>query len=621
MHWAEAILLGVVEGLTEFLPVSSTGHLVIADAALDHHDDASKAFDVVIQSGAVLAVVIHYRKVFGDLLAGIFRRDPAKLRLAAALVLATVPVGAIGLAFDKKIKALLFGPVPIAAALIVGGVVMIAVDVFRRARRIVGAEGLEHVTLRRALAIAFAQCVSLWPGSSRSMTTIVGGQLAGLDGKTAADFTFLLSVPVLGGATLVHVVKDREALLGPSIGPLNMAIGLFTAFVVAMLAIRLFLKYLNRFGLTPFAVYRIVLGVVVLVLVSRGVLGAPPASSPSPSPSSAPSASSVAASAPSAESPADNVAPSATASAPSSASSAAAPPRSRRGLFIWDFSRNAPPPERAAELCKTWGVGRVFIKNSEGGGGFRVAPPPEPVASTSPSAATPSSSATPSTPLVVPSAGPAPTTTSRVPLGPKGHHWADNFSADNLRPFIERGIEVWGFGYFYPNDYVDPKGMAWGTLEDQVKASVATLTPDVAGIVVDAEAEFYDHPNDARRLCALLRKEIGDRKLAYTTFGWLTAHSRFPWKEFDAGCGDAFLPQVYYDAGWPGGALGSLAKLDKDVAAKGLKAPVWPIQSNEWNASVANMNLFFENAGPDASIFYLHKEGTKQTDSLSHVLF
>ncbi|MFO0616668.1 MAG: hypothetical protein U0414_29010 [Polyangiaceae bacterium] len=308
----------------------------------------------------------------------------------------------------------------------------------------------------------------------------------------------------------------------------------------------------------------------------------------------------------------------ATVAAAPSASSSAQPtpaPRSRRGVFIWDFNRNAPPPERAAELCASWGVGRVFIKNSEGGGGFRVSPPPEPA---------PSASAAPSSgpaPIATASATPAPTTSSRVPLGPKGHHWADNFSADNLRPFVERGIEVWGFGYFYPNDYVDPKGMAWGTLEDQVSASVATLTPDVAGIVVDAEAEFYDHPRDAKRLCALLRKQIGSRKLAYTTFGWLTAHPRFPWKEFDEGCGDAFLPQVYYDAGWPGGALGSLEKLERDVLAKGLKAPLWPIQSNEWNASVANMNLFFEHAGPDASIFYLHKDGTKQTERMGGVRF
>lgn len=272
MHWAEAILLGVVEGLTEFLPVSSTGHLILVDAILKHDDEAAKAFDVVIQSGAILAVVIHYRRVFAELLAGLLRRDPAKIRLAVALAIAVVPVAVLGLAFDKRIKQLLFGPLPIAGALIVGGVVMIAVSVVHRARKIRGESGLEHVTLKRALAVAFAQCLSLWPGASRSMTTIVGGELAGLDAKTAADFTFLLSVPVLGGATLVHVVKDRDALLGPSIGPVNMAIGLATAFVVAMFAIRGFLKYLNRVGLVPFAVYRIALGGLVLALVARGTL-------------------------------------------------------------------------------------------------------------------------------------------------------------------------------------------------------------------------------------------------------------------------------------------------------------------------------------------------------------
>ncbi|MFO0616667.1 MAG: undecaprenyl-diphosphate phosphatase [Polyangiaceae bacterium] len=272
MHWAEAVLLGIVEGLTEFLPISSTGHLVLADAFLHHDDDASKAFEVVIQSGAILAVIIHYRRVFMDLLAGLVRRDPQKVRLAIALVLAVIPVAAIGLVFDKKIKALLFGPLPIAGALITGGVVMIAVELYRRAKNIRGENGLERVTLPRAIAIALAQCVSLWPGSSRSMTTIVGGQLAGLDTPTAAEFTFLLSVPVLGGATLVHLVKDRDALLGPSIGLPNMLIGLATAFVVAMLAIRGFLKYLTRFGLVPFGVYRILVGVAVLILVGAGIL-------------------------------------------------------------------------------------------------------------------------------------------------------------------------------------------------------------------------------------------------------------------------------------------------------------------------------------------------------------
>lgn len=296
---------------------------------------------------------------------------------------------------------------------------------------------------------------------------------------------------------------------------------------------------------------------------------------------------------------------------PDASAAADASKASRRGVFIWDFGRNAPSPERAAELCASWGVRRVFIKNSEGAGGYRVVAEAPPAASGSASVA-PSATAAPSV---------LPTTSSRAPLSKTGHHWADNFSADNLRPFVERGIEVWGFGYFYPDDYVDPKGMYWGRLADQVKASVATLTPDVKGIVVDAEAEFYDKHTDAKRLCAALRAQIGDRKLAYTTFGWLTAHSRFPWKEFDEGCGDAFLPQVYYDAGWPGGALGSLEKLYRDVAAKGLKAPIWPIQSNEWNASVANMTLFFEKAGPDASIFYLHKEGTKQTERMAQLTF
>jgi undecaprenyl-diphosphatase len=272
MHWLEAVLLGVIEGLTEFLPVSSTGHLDLADALLHHTDDASKAFEVVIQAGAILAVVVHYRRTFVELASGVIKRDPTRLRLALALLLAMVPVAVIGLAFDKKIKEKLFGPLPIAGALIVGGVVMIGVELFRRAKKAQGDHGLEKVTLPRAGAIAIAQCISLWPGSSRSMTTIVGGQLVGLDTSTAADFTFLLSVPVLGGATLVHLVKDRHELFGPSIGALNMVVGLVTAFIVAMLAITAFLRYLTKHGLIPFGVYRIALGILVIVLVAKGVM-------------------------------------------------------------------------------------------------------------------------------------------------------------------------------------------------------------------------------------------------------------------------------------------------------------------------------------------------------------
>jgi hypothetical protein len=182
-----------------------------------------------------------------------------------------------------------------------------------------------------------------------------------------------------------------------------------------------------------------------------------------------------------------------------------------------------------------------------------------------------------------------------------------------VRPFLERGLEVWAFGYFYPDAFVDKNGISWGSLEAQVAASLATIHPGVTGLVVDAESEFDGKEPDATKLCRLLRAKLGDKKLAYSSFGWLSAQRRFPFKAFDKGCGDAFLPQVYYDFGWPGGVSGSLERMRKDIAGLGLRAPVWPVQSNERNATVADLSRFFEEAGADSSIFYLHVPESEQT--------
>ncbi len=277
--------------------------------------------------------------------------------------------------------------------------------------------------------------------------------------------------------------------------------------------------------------------------------------------------------------------------------SAETPPRSRRGVFLWEIGKNAPPAERAAELLASWGVGRVFIKSTEGAGGLRVAPLPGPGET-----------------LTVPSAHP-------WMADPPARRWPENASPAVIAAFAHRGIEVWVFGYFYPDRFVDPNGVAWGTLEQQAAMSLGTVNDDVAGVVVDAEAEFDDRGADATRLCTMLRAKLGKKKLAYTSFGWLTAHPRFPFKELDRGCGDAFMPQVYYEAGWPGGALGSLAKMRKDRDALGLTAPIWPIQSNERNPKLSDLQAFFDDAGPDASIFYMHPEGTPQSEAMAQIRF
>ncbi|WP_437996385.1 undecaprenyl-diphosphate phosphatase [Sorangium sp. So ce185] len=266
MFWFDAVLLGVLEGLTEFLPVSSTGHLILLGAWLGHESEAAKTLDIVIQLGAVLAVVVYFRERLAVTVRGIFRRDPDSLRLALALAFAFFPAALVGLLFHKAIKAHLFGPGPVAVALIAGGFLMIGVESVRRRRPDQGAPRVEDVTLQRALAIGVAQCFSLWPGASRSMTTIVGGQLSGLSTAAAAEFSFLLAIPTLGAATVFDLAKNGRALLDAPGGAAALAVGLAVSFAVALLVIAVFLRYLKRYGLAPFGWYRIALGAVVLWL-------------------------------------------------------------------------------------------------------------------------------------------------------------------------------------------------------------------------------------------------------------------------------------------------------------------------------------------------------------------
>ena len=186
--------------------------------------------------------------------------------MALALGIAFVPTAAVGLLFRKAIKKYLFGPLPVAIALAVGGVVMIVMDRVLK-NRPPPEDVLEDVTPKRAIVIGLGQCLALVPGASRSMVTIVAGQLAGLSTKTAAEFTFLLGLPVLGGASIYEAYKDRAALA--EIGTLNLAVGLVTAFLVGWAAIAGFIRYLGKNGLAPFGVYRILIAAVTLVLLYK----------------------------------------------------------------------------------------------------------------------------------------------------------------------------------------------------------------------------------------------------------------------------------------------------------------------------------------------------------------
>jgi len=266
--WVAAIL-GVVEGLTEYLPVSSTGHLILVGRLLGDSSETSQAFDIVIQLGAILAVLVVFGTLLAERLRGLLAKDPKAIQLFSAIAAGFLPAAVIGLLARKWIKAHLFGPLPVAAALIAGGVFMIVTERVRKAKQIHGLDGLEHVTVKRGFFIGIAQCFAMWPGMSRSMSTIVGGQLTGLSTATAAEFSFLLGLPTLGAACLYEGFKSRHELLAGS--PLPLLVGLVVSFLVAWAVVAFFIRYLQRRGLEPFGYYRIVLGILVLYFLVYAV--------------------------------------------------------------------------------------------------------------------------------------------------------------------------------------------------------------------------------------------------------------------------------------------------------------------------------------------------------------
>ena len=225
--------------------------------------DGVTAFEIVIQLGALLAVVVHYRKLLAVRVAGLVARDPRALRLLAVLLAAFVPTAVVGLAVGKTIKAHLFAPVPVAIALAVGGLAMIVLETALKSRAptIVA---LEEVRPVDGFVVGLVQCLSLVPGTSRSMTTILAGRICGMSAALAAELSFLIALPTLGAATLYEGYKDRAALA--TIGGVPLAAGMLVSFVVAFIVIGGFLRYLGSRGLAPFGVYRILLAGVVLLV-------------------------------------------------------------------------------------------------------------------------------------------------------------------------------------------------------------------------------------------------------------------------------------------------------------------------------------------------------------------
>ena len=257
----KAAILGIVEGLTEFLPISSTGHLILAGELLDFNDEKGKAFLIVIQTGAMLAVMWHYRAKFIDLAIGLFTRRDAQV-FVAKLFVAFLPAAIVGLLFGGLIKAHLFGSVPVAIALIAGAFVILAVERFYKSWRI---ETIEEMSWRDAFLVGLAQCCSLIPGVSRAGATIIGGMLCGLSRKAATEFSFFLAVPTLIAAGGYDLLKHRGEFSVDDAGIL--AVGLIVSFVSALICVRWLLRYVAGHDFTIFAWYRIALGAIILAVM------------------------------------------------------------------------------------------------------------------------------------------------------------------------------------------------------------------------------------------------------------------------------------------------------------------------------------------------------------------
>jgi undecaprenyl-diphosphatase len=254
------ILLGVVEGLTEFIPVSSTGHLVLAGALLGFKDGSGGAFDIVIQLGAILSVIVLYWRRFWDVAAGLLSWKNGPVAFVRNILLGFLPSAVIGALAYKFIKAMLGAPSVVAWALVIGG---IAILVIEKMTKTITTESVESMNWRTSLGIGFIQCLSMIPGVSRSGATIMGGLLLGVERKTAAEFSFFVAVPTMMGATALALYKEGAALAAADIS--NIAIGFVISFVVAAIVIKGFMAIVTRYGFAPFAWYRIVVGIVALI--------------------------------------------------------------------------------------------------------------------------------------------------------------------------------------------------------------------------------------------------------------------------------------------------------------------------------------------------------------------
>lgn len=273
---AKALILGVVEGLTEFLPISSTGHLILVGDLLDFNDERGKAFEVIIQFGAILAICWEFRAKLWKVLSSL-STSSASRRFVMNLLIASVPAMGLAFVFGKHIKAVLFAPIPVATAFIVGAFIIFWAE-RRQSKSIISSEkvsikSVDDLTPLDALKVGLAQCAALIPGTSRSGATIIGGMLFGLPRVVATEFSFFLAIPVIGGATVYESLKLWKSPISLS-GEFSLAIavGFIAAFISAFICVRWLIHYVAHHNFIPFAWYRIVFGLLVLFTSCSGLI-------------------------------------------------------------------------------------------------------------------------------------------------------------------------------------------------------------------------------------------------------------------------------------------------------------------------------------------------------------
>ncbi|WP_298836828.1 undecaprenyl-diphosphate phosphatase [Clostridium sp.] len=263
----QSIIMGIVEGITEFLPISSTGHMIIVGHFINFTGDFATLFEIVIQLGAILAIIVLYRAKLWDCIKNL-KPGKSGFKLLINVLVAFLPSAVLGFILHKKIEAVLFGPVPVLAALIVGGILMILVENKFRSKDVIG--DVDNIILPQALLIGCFQCLALWPGMSRSASTIMGAWIVGINSVAAAEFSFFLAIPTMIGATALTLFKARMALTGIEI--ISLITGFVVSFIVAIVVVKKFIAFLQNKRMRVFAVYRICVGVFLFALVFMNVL-------------------------------------------------------------------------------------------------------------------------------------------------------------------------------------------------------------------------------------------------------------------------------------------------------------------------------------------------------------